>query len=231
MSYDFVNMRIDDLGTNVWIMLQRQQQLQAQMELLYNRVFEYMEEGQLQSKAAAAAKKNERQQRAEARAEAALKRAAAAEARAAAAEGRAAAAEERAAAADGRTAAAEQAATKLEESQREITGWLHKAYGTIQNKNASMKNRVNALELRHTEHREAQSSDRELMREQLQMLSVAVHSVVCEQREVSQQLTEIQQQRKPTTKSKTSKSIHQTSSCSSDEHDQAQKVTNKYVSK
>ena len=45
MSYDFVNMRIDDLGTNVWIMLQRQQQLQAQMELLYNRVFEYMEEG------------------------------------------------------------------------------------------------------------------------------------------------------------------------------------------
>ena len=57
-----------------------------------------MEEGQLQSKAAAAAKKNERLQRAEARAEAALKRAAAAEARAAAAEGRAAAAEERAAA-------------------------------------------------------------------------------------------------------------------------------------
>ena len=106
MSYDFVNMRIDDLGTNVWIMLQRQQQLQAQMELLYNRVFEYMEEGQLQSKAAAAAKKNERLQRAEARAEAALKRAAAAEARAAAAEGRAAAAEERAAAAEGQAAAA-----------------------------------------------------------------------------------------------------------------------------
>ena len=45
MSCDFVNMRIDDLGTNVWIMRQRQQQLQAQMELLYNRVFEYMEEG------------------------------------------------------------------------------------------------------------------------------------------------------------------------------------------
>ena len=132
MSYDFVNMRIDDLGTNVWIMLQRQQQLQAQMELLYNRVFEYMEEGQLQSKAAA--EENERLQRAEARAEAALKRAAAAEARAAAAEGRAAAAEERAAAAYGRTAAAEQAATKLEESQREITGWLHKAYGTSKTK-------------------------------------------------------------------------------------------------
>ena len=78
MSYDFVNMRIDDLGTNVWFMLQRQQQMKAQMELLYNRVFEYMDEVQLQSKAAAAAKKNERLQRAEARAEAALKRAAAA---------------------------------------------------------------------------------------------------------------------------------------------------------
>ena len=45
MSCDFVNMRIDDLGTKVWIMQQQQQQLQAQMELLYNRVFEYMEEG------------------------------------------------------------------------------------------------------------------------------------------------------------------------------------------
>ena len=76
MSYDFVNMRIDDLGTDVWIMLQRQQQLQAQMELLYNRVFEYMEEGQLQSKAATAAKA--RLATAEARAEASLKRAAAA---------------------------------------------------------------------------------------------------------------------------------------------------------
>ena len=112
MSYDFVNMRIDDLGTNVWFMLQRQQQMKAQMELLYNRVFEYMEEVQLQSKA-------ERQQRtgstrAAAREEAALKRAAAAEELAAAAEGRAAAAEERTAAAEERAAAAEHAATKLE---------------------------------------------------------------------------------------------------------------------
>ena len=94
-----------------------------------------------------------------------------------------------------------------------------------------MKKRVNALELRHTEHREAQSSDRQLMREQLQMLSGAVESVVGEQRELREQLTEIQQQRKPTTKSKTSKSIHQTSSCSSDEHEQAQRVMNTYVSK
>ena len=94
-----------------------------------------------------------------------------------------------------------------------------------------MKNRVNALEQRHTEHCEAQSSARQQMREQLQMLSGAVESVVGEQRELREQLTEIQQQRKPTTKSKTSKSIHQTSSCSSDEHEQAQKVTNKYVSK
>ena len=109
-----------------------------------------MEEGQLQSKAAAAAKKNERLQRAEARAEAALKRAAAAEARAAAAEGRAAAAEERAAAADGRTAAAEQAATKLEGSQCEITEWLHKAYGSIQNKNSSMKTCVNTADTQGT---------------------------------------------------------------------------------
>ena len=94
-----------------------------------------------------------------------------------------------------------------------------------------MKNRVNALELRHTEHREAQSSDSELMREQLQRLMCAVESVVRDQREVSQQLTEIQQQRKPTTKSKTSKAIQQTSSCSSDEHEQAKKVINKNVSK
>ena len=148
MSNDFVDMRIDDLGTNVWIMLQRQQQLQAQMELLYNRVFEYMEEGQLQLKAATEAKT--RLSTAEARAEAALKRAAAAEARAAVAEGRAAAAEERAAAAEGQAAAAEQAATKLEGSQCEITEWLHKAYGSIQNKHSSMKTRVNTADTQGT---------------------------------------------------------------------------------
>ena len=57
------------------------------------------------------------------------------------------------------------------------------------------------------------------MREQLQVLSD-------EQRELREQLTRIQQQRKPTTTSKTSKSIQQTS----DEHEQAHNVINKYVS-
>ena len=105
MSHDFVHMRIDDLGTKLWIIRQVQEQMRAQMGLLYNRVFEYMEEGQT----SAAEKRIS-----EARTQAALKRAASAEERAAASEGRAAAAEERAAAADKRAAAAEQAATQLE---------------------------------------------------------------------------------------------------------------------
>ena len=62
------------------------------------------------------------------------------------------------------------------------------------------------------------------MREQLQVLSD-------EQRKLREQLTQIQQQRTPTTKSKTSKAIQQTSSCSSDEHEQAKKGINKNVSK
>ena len=62
------------------------------------------------------------------------------------------------------------------------------------------------------------------MREQLQVLSD-------EQRKLREQLTQIQQQRTPTTKSKTSKAIQQTSSCSSDEHERANKVISKYVSK
>ena len=77
----------------------------------------------------------------------------------------------------------------------------------------------------HTEHQEAQSSDRQLVQEQLQVL-------IDEQRELREQLTQIQQQKKPTTTPKTSKSIQQTSSCSSSsEHEQAQKVIKKYVSK
>ena len=63
-----------------------------------------------------------------------------------------------------------------------------------------------------------------MKREQLQVLSD-------EQRKLREQLTQIQQQRTPTTKSKTSKAIQQTSSCSSDEHEQAKKVINKNVSK
>ena len=89
----------------------------------YNRVFEYMEEGQLQSKAAAAAKKNEKLQRAEARAEAALKRAAAAEPRAAAAEGRAAAAEERAEAVAADAAAAAVDAAEIVETFCLVRPW------------------------------------------------------------------------------------------------------------
>ena len=80
-----------------------------------------------------------------------------------------------------------------------------------------MKNRVHALELRHTYQLEAQSSDHQLMLEQLQVLSD-------EQRELREQLPHIQQQRKQNTKSKTSKAINQSSSCSSDEHEQANGV-------
>ena len=62
------------------------------------------------------------------------------------------------------------------------------------------------------------------MQEQLQVL-------IDEQRKLREQLTQIQQQKKPTTTPNTSKSIQQTSSCSSDEHEQAKKVINKNVSK
>ena len=101
---------------------------------------------------------------------------------------------------------------------------LHTAYNAIQHKNSSIKSRVSALEVGHTEHQEAQSSDRQLVQEQLQVL-------IDEQRQLREQLTQIQQQKKPTMTSKTSKSIQQTSSCSSSSaHEQAQKVIKKYVS-
>ena len=95
-----------------------------------------------------------------------------------------------------------------------------------------MKNSVNTLEL-NKEHLEAMAASAEetkveqhqLMREQLQLLSD-------QQRELREQLTQIQQQKKPTMTSNTSKSIQQISSCSSSsEHEQAQKVIKKYVSK
>ena len=195
MSDDFVHMRIDDLGIKLMLIQQAQQQPQAQMELLYKRVFEYMEEGQQHREAAAAPKK------------------------------RAASAEVRAAAAEERAAAAEQAATKLEQSLGEIKGWLRTAYNAIQHKNSSIKSRVSALEVGHREHQGAQSSDRQLVQEQLQVL-------IDEQRKLREQLTQIQQQKKPTMTSNTSKSIQQTSSCSSSsEHEQAQKVIKKYDSK
>ena len=133
MSCDFVNMRIDDLGVQLWIIQQWQEKMREDMGLLYHRVFEYLEEGYT-----AAAEKQR-----------SLKRAAAAEKRAAASEGRAAAAEERAAAADKRAAAAEQATTKLDQSLDEIKGWLHTAYHAyhaIQTKASSIESRVSALE-------------------------------------------------------------------------------------
>ena len=133
MSHDFVNMRIDDLGVQLWTIQQWQEKMREDMGLLYHRVFEYLEEGYT-----AAAEKQR-----------ALKRAAAAEKRAAASEGRAAAAEERAAAADKRAAAAEQATTKLDQSLDEIKGWLHTAYHAyhaIQTKASSIESRVSALE-------------------------------------------------------------------------------------
>jgi len=202
MSHDFVNMRIDDLGVQLWTIQQWQEKMREDMGLLYQRVFEYLEEGYT-----AAAEKRR-----------ALKRAAAAEKRAAASEGRAAAAEERAAAADNRAAAAEQAATKLEQSLGDINGWLHTAYNAIQRKNSSIKGRVSALEVGHREHQEAQSSDRQLVQEQLQVL-------IDEQRQLREQLTQIQQQKKPTITSKTSKSVNYSSSCSSSsEQELAQKV-------
>ena len=205
MSHDFVNMRIDDLGVQLWIIQQWQEKMREDMGLLYHRVFEYLEEGYT-----AAAEKQR-----------ALKRAAAAEKRAAASEGRAAAAEERAAVADKRAAAAEQATTKLDQSLDEIKGWLHTAYHAyhaIQTKASSIESRVSALEGGHKEHQGAQSSDRQLLQEQLQVL-------IDEQRKLHAELTQIQQQKKPTITSKTSKPVKHTSSCSSSsEQELAQKV-------
>ena len=63
------------------------------------------------------------------------------------------------------------------------------------------------------------------MQEQLQVL-------IDEQRKLREQLTQIQQPKKPTIISNTINSIQQTSSCSSSsEHEQAQHVINQYVSK
>ena len=141
--------------------------------------------------------------------------------RAAASEGRAAAAEERAAAADKRAAAADQAAKKLDQSLDEIKGWLHTAYHAyhaIQTNASSIESRVSALDGGHKEHQDAQSSDRQLLQEQLQVL-------IDEQRKLHAELTQIQQHKKPTITSNTSKSVKHTSSCSSSsEQGLAQKV-------
>ena len=45
MSHDFVNMRIDDLGVQLWTIQQWQEKMREDMGLLYHRVFEYLEEG------------------------------------------------------------------------------------------------------------------------------------------------------------------------------------------
>ena len=71
MSHDFVNMRIDDLVVQLWTMQQWQENMREDMGVLYQPVFEYLEEGYT-----AAAEKRR-----------ALKRAAATEKRAAASEG------------------------------------------------------------------------------------------------------------------------------------------------
>ena len=70
----------------------------------------------------------------------------------------------------------------------------------------------------HKEHQDAQSSDRQLLQEQMQVL-------IDEQRKLHAELTQIQQQKKPTITSNTSKPVKHTSSCSSSsEQDLAQKV-------
>ena len=45
MSHDFVNMRIDDLGVQLWTIQQWQEKMREDMGLLYQPVFEYLEEG------------------------------------------------------------------------------------------------------------------------------------------------------------------------------------------